>query len=178
MALHSYAWFHFETFLRVHLPQYGLDLPFAAAAAELAQAQRDLPPLAECHAGIFMDAKAETPMLQRVLQRTVDDLQAAAVACAPARVLVAILPTAWHQPRPYEEHLARHGWQATHARGIAQQRLGSALSALGVAFVDLTPTLCDGAEAEANFLPQDRHLSITGHESVAAVLRDALSARR
>lgn len=58
LALHSYAWFHFETFLRVHLPQYGLDLPFAAAAAELAQSQRDLPPLAECHAGIFMDARS------------------------------------------------------------------------------------------------------------------------
>jgi hypothetical protein len=175
LALHSYAWFHFETFLRVRLPQYGLDLPFAAAAAALAQTQRDLPPLELRFAGIFMDAREPTPALRIVLQRTLDDLVAAAAACAPARVLVVILPTAWHQPGLYAEQLAKYGWQATHARGLVQQRLHAALVARELTVIDLTATRCDGPDADANFLPTDRHLSVVGNERVAAVLCEVLA---
>jgi lysophospholipase L1-like esterase len=181
LMLLSRAWMRFEIWLMEAGSRWALQ---PTPTEEEARAFAGFPPRArpnQCVAGLFMDVIDDQrswdpadpqPVVPRVLSRTAESLTALRASAGEARLLVAILPSWWHVHEEDRQSVLREvGLDPDDFQpGLTQQRLLSLCAELGLAVVDLTPTIAALPDPSSAFLPENRHLSVAGHRLVAEVL--------
>ena len=176
LAYNSYLAYEVESFLIADLPALALDEPWFRGDL-LPEPPKESP--ARYQEGMFMDQVAPLdPHMERLWKQLEVLLRALRDQAAPLPFVLVIVPTSMHViPGQYELFFKSPlpGLDAArHHKGESQRRLRELGKRLGVTVFDLTEPLAKDANAAANWLPIDRHLTARGHRVVADWLRPRL----
>jgi hypothetical protein len=124
-----------------------------------------------------MDAIEDNTLTRSVMHRVARSLAQISNEADGTEVLIVILPS-WVNVMPgaWERQINQFQFPLDeYAPGQAQRRIIELCERRGLPVVDLTPWMLELSDPKELFLPTDRHLSVTGHEHIAAWLMPSVA---